>query len=130
MFSGYGIAFDGAGSWSFGNDFARNVVTFILIIVHHLILIDNRKNKFLVLGEGPAYGINGSFSSPKKKINTNFSKSRTNFCFSLHYNHDNIYLFVNRKEIFKFKANVKIFNFPTQFCLGNVSNVFGATESR
>ena len=28
MYSGYGIAFDGAGSWDFGNDDARNVVIF------------------------------------------------------------------------------------------------------
>ena len=26
QYSNYGIAFEGAGSWSFGNDFARNVV--------------------------------------------------------------------------------------------------------
>ena len=26
--SGYGIAFDRKGSWSFGNDFARNVMIF------------------------------------------------------------------------------------------------------
>ena len=28
MYSGYGIAFVGAVSWSFDNDFARNVVIF------------------------------------------------------------------------------------------------------
>ena len=28
VYSGYGIAFGGAGSWSFGNEFARNVVIF------------------------------------------------------------------------------------------------------
>ena len=28
IYNGYGIAFDGAGSWSFGNGFARNVVNF------------------------------------------------------------------------------------------------------
>ena len=28
MYSGYGIAFDKAGWWSFGNDFARSVVIF------------------------------------------------------------------------------------------------------
>ena len=28
MYIGYGMAFDGTGSWSFGNDFARNVVIF------------------------------------------------------------------------------------------------------
>ena len=34
----YGIAFDGKGEWSFGNDSAKNVIIFWLIIVHHLIL--------------------------------------------------------------------------------------------
>ena len=28
MYSGYGIRFCGAGSYSFGTDFARNVITF------------------------------------------------------------------------------------------------------
>ena len=35
----YGIAFDGAGSWSSGNEFAGNDIFFVLITVHHLILI-------------------------------------------------------------------------------------------
>ena len=52
------------------------------------------------------------------------------FCLGLHYNADNTYLFINRKEIFKFKANNKNINFPTQFYLQNISNGFGATESR
>ena len=39
-------------------------------------------------------------------------------------------LFVNGKEIFICKADNKNFNFPTQFCLGNISNGFSATESR
>ena len=39
MYSGYGIAFDGAGSWSFGDDCAKNVIVLVLIIVHHLIEI-------------------------------------------------------------------------------------------
>ena len=28
VYSGYGILFDGKGSWSFGNDYAKNVVNF------------------------------------------------------------------------------------------------------
>ena len=39
-------------------------------------------------------------------------------------------MFVNGKEIFKFKAGNKNVNFPTQFCLGSISNGFTATESR
>ena len=49
---------------------------------------------------------------------------------SLHYNADNSYFFVDGKEIFKVKGNNKIVNFPTQFCLGSISNGFSATESR
>ena len=40
-----------------------------------------------------------------------------NFFLSLHCNADNSYLFVNENEIFKFKADNKNVNFPTQFCL-------------
>ena len=50
IYNGRGIAFDGAGSWWFGNDFARNCVIFC---------VDNSspsytniaKNIFLVLGK-------------------------------------------------------------------------------
>ena len=39
-------------------------------------------------------------------------------------------MFLNGKEIFKFKANNKNVNFPIQFCLGSIFNGFSAAESR
>ena len=62
--SGYGITFDSACSWSFDNDFARNVVIFGVgnSSSSHS---DHHKNNFLILGEGPTYGIDGSFGSPE-----------------------------------------------------------------
>ena len=48
----------------------------------------------------------------------------------LHYRGRNSCLFVNGKEIFKFKAGNKNVNFPTQFCPGNISDRLGALESR
>ena len=39
-------------------------------------------------------------------------------------------MFVNEKEIFKFKGDNKNVNFPTQFSLESISNRFSATESR
>ena len=77
---------------------------------------DDLKNNFLVLGEGPTSGINEKFGSPKKKISINFIKANIKFCLSLHYNAEYSYLFVN--------GNV---NFPTQFCLGSISNGFSGT---
>ena len=38
-------------------------------------------------------------------------------------------LLMEKKKI-KFKADNKIFNFPTRFCLGIISDGFGNTESR
>ena len=55
--------------------------------------IDNRKNKFLVLGEGYTFGINESFGAPKKI----FESILVNQNQYLHHNGDNSYLFVNRK---------------------------------
>ena len=49
---------------------------------------------------------------------------------SLHCIADNSYLFVNRKQFFKFKADNKNVIFRTQFCLGGISNGFIATEFR
>ena len=48
---------------------------------------------------------------------------------SLHYNSDKSYLFVNGKGIYKFKASNKNVNFPSQFCLGSISNKFDYVDS-
>ena len=116
-----GTTFDSASSWSFGNDFARNVIIFG-VDNHSSSHLGNLKNNVLVLGEGPTYGINGSFDSPEKR--------KAKFCLSLHYNANNSYLFVNGKKNFIFKADNKNVNFSTQFCLGSISNRFSATEYR
>ena len=100
VYNGYGIAFDCAGLWNFDNEFAKNVVIFGVdnSSSSHT---DNRKNNFFVLGKGPTYSINGSFSHQKKKFSIFFSKANTNFCLHLHYNGANSYFFVNRKKILK-----------------------------
>ena len=99
-------------SWSFDNDIAWNVMIFDVdnTLLFHA---NNHKDNFLVLGEGPTFGINGSFGSPEKKFSINFSKAATKFCLSLSCNACNSYLFVNGKETFKFKADNKSVNFPT-----------------
>ena len=60
----------------------------------------------------------------KKKIDINSTKAKTKFCFSLQYNVDNSYLYVNGKEIYNFKASNKNVNSPSQFCLGSIQNEF------
>ena len=126
LYTDYGIAFDGAGFWSFGNDFARNLVTFG-IDNSSSCHADNQKNNFSVLGEGPTYYINESFSAAEQKFSINFTKSKTNIRLSFHYNGDNSYLSAKGKEIYKFKADNTMVNFPSQFCLKRIFNGFGAT---
>ena len=53
-----------------------------------------------------------AFDHLKKRL-----KANTKFCLNLHYNA-------------KFIADNKNVNFPTQFCLGSISNGFNVTESR
>ena len=49
---------------------------------------------------------------------------------NLYYKSDNNYLFINGKEIVKFKSDNKNVNFQALYCLGIISDEFSATESR
>ena len=69
---------------------------------------DNDENDFLVLAEGPTDDINGGIGPAEKKFSINFSKAKTKFCLSLHYNGDNSYMFVNGKSLCSFKTNKKM----------------------
>ena len=82
-----------------------------------------------MLGGGTTFGINGSFDAPEKKFSINFSKAKVEFCVSLNYYSGNTYLFVNGKEIYKFKAIDKNVNFPSQFCSRRISNRFDYVDS-
>ena len=56
----------------------------------------------------------------KKSVQLTLLKKNTKFCLSLHYNGANSYLFVNGKEIVKFKAkDSEILSYS--LCLGNIS---------
>ena len=50
----------------------------------------------------------------------NFTEHNKKFCLSLHYNGANSYLFLNGKEIHKFKAKDSEI-VVTPLCLGNIS---------
>ena len=65
----------------------------------------------------------------EKMYSINFSATKKKFCSSLHYNIANRYLFVNGKEIIKFKAKgSEIVVNPS--CLGNISEDFSANNMK
>ena len=63
-YSGYGIGFDRETSFSFGNDFGKNVIIFE-VDMSSSIKIDNRKKHLLVLGKGPTQGLESTLSAKK-----------------------------------------------------------------
>ena len=123
VYTGCGIAFYGKSEWSLGNYSTRNIVTFWVdnSASSHA---GNLKNEFLILGEGPTFVINESFSTSEKKFGINVIKAKRKFCLSFHYDADNSYLFTNGKGIYKFKASNKNNSFPYRFRLRTISNEF------
>ena len=118
-YSGYGIRFDRRSSFSFpGGGFGQNVLIFgadMSSSAH----IDNKKKDILVLGIGPAQGLENTLAA-EKMYSINFTERNKKFCLSLHYNGANSYLFVNDTEIFRFKAkDSEIVTAPLR--LGNIS---------
>ena len=118
-YSGYGIGFDRHGSFSFpGTGLGRNVIIFG-VDMSSSTKIDNREKDILILGKGPTQGLEHTLSA-EKMYSINFTEHHKKSCLSLHYNGANSYLFVNGKEIHKFKAkDSEIVANP--LCLGNIS---------
>ena len=64
-YSGYGIAFDRHGSFSFpGTGLGRNVIMF-RVDMSSSTNTDNRKKDILILGKGPAQGLEHTLSGEK-----------------------------------------------------------------
>ena len=102
-YSGHGIGFGRKGSFSFPvTGLGRNGIIFG-VDMSSSTKIDNRKKDILILGTGPTQGLEHTMSA-EKIYSINFTKKDKKFCLSLHYNRANSYLFVNGKEIHKFKA--------------------------
>ena len=122
-YSGHGIGFDLGGRFSHpsgGDD--KNVIIFgadLSSSVH----ANNKVNNILVLGKDFIKEINGTTTYAEQMYSTNFNVDNIKFCLSLHYNGDNGYLFVNGKEIHKFKTkDSEIVPYP--LCLGGLSKDF------
>ena len=77
VYRDYGIAFDIAGSWSVGNEFAMNALIFG-VDNSSLTDKDNPQGNVLALREGPTDDIDGSFSAVEQNFSNNL-KQKQNF---------------------------------------------------
>ena len=71
------------------------------------------------MGKGPTQRLEHRLSV-EKMYSINFTEQSKKFCLNLHYDRANYYLFVNGKEIHKFKAKDSEI-VATPLCLGNIS---------
>ena len=70
------------------------------------------------MGKGPIQGLEHTLSA-EEMYSINFTEHNKTFCLNMHHNGANSYLFVNGKEIYKFKAKDSEI-VATPLCLGNI----------
>ena len=70
--------------------------------------------------KSPTQGLGEHSLTAENIYSVNFTDNRDKYCLSLHCNGANSYLFVNGKEIIKFKAKDSEI-VATPLCLGNIS---------
>ena len=80
----------------------------------------NKTQNILIPGHGLTQKANNTTIYAEKMYSPNFSAENKIFCLSLHYNSDNSYLFVNGKEVTKFKAKKSDIK-ANQLTLGSIS---------
>ena len=127
-YQGHGIGFDLSGMFSHpnGGD-SKNVVIFGVDMTKSKHTNNNTKD-VLVLGHGLIQKIDDTTIYAEKIDSTNFTIANKTFCLSLHYNGDDSYLFVNGKEVTKFKAKKQIV--VEKLSLGNISADFNQADRK
>ena len=99
--------------------FGRNVIIFG-VDMSWSVHIANKGKDILILGKGPTQGLGEHSLTAEKMYSVNFTDNGDKYCLSLHFNGAKSYLFVNGKEIIKFKEKDSEI-VETPLCLGNIS---------
>ena len=104
IYSGYGLGFDSTSQFTHPNGgMARNIIIFG-VDLSNSVHSTNKTQNILILGHGLSQKVNNTTTYAEKMYSPNFSAENKIFCLSLHYNGHNSCLFVNGKEVTKFKA--------------------------
>ena len=127
IYSGYGLGFDSTGQFTHTQGgMARIIITFG-IDSSNSVHATNKTQNILILGHGLTQKINNNTIYAEKMYSPNFSAENKTFCLSLHCNGGS-YLFVNGKEVTKFKAkDSEIKANPLSF--GRISTSFNLSSS-
>ena len=127
-YEGHGIGFDLSGSFSHpdgGN--GKNVIILGVDMINSK-HVNNQTRDILVLGKGLIQKIDDTTIYAEKMYSPNFTVANKTFFLSLHYNGDDSYLFVNGKEVIKFKAKKQ--SIVRKLSLGNISADFNQGDRK
>ena len=100
---GYRIEFDRHGFHLHPSDVTGKNIIILGVDMSWSTKLDNRKKDILILGKGPAQGLEYTLSA-KKMYSINFTEHNKKFCLSWHYNGANTYLFVSGTGVYEIKA--------------------------
>ena len=118
--SGYGLGFDSTGQFTHPQGgMARNTIIFGVNSSNSVHATNKTKN-ILILRHGLTQKVNNTAIYAEKMYSPNFRAENKIFCLSLHYNVDDSCLFVNGKEVTKFKAKKSEIK-ANQLTLGSIS---------
>ena len=127
-YCGHGIRFDRRSGFSFpSGGFGQNIII-VGVDMSSPAHNDNKKNDLLILGKGPAKGLEHTLTA-EKMYSINFTVTKKKFCLSLHYNGANSYLFVNGKDILKFKEKDSAI-VATPLSLGSISKDWSVNDMK
>ena len=98
---------------------ARNIIIFG-VNSSNSVHATNKTQNILIPGHGQTQKENNTTIYAEKIYSPNFSAENKFFCLSLRYNGNNSYLFVNGKEVTKFKAKKSEIK-ANQLTLGSIS---------
>ena len=128
IYSGYGLGFDSIGQFSHPQGgMARNIIIFG-VVLSNSVHATNKTQYILILGHGLTQKVNNTTIYAEKMYSPNFRAENKIFCLSLRYNGDDSYLFVNGKEVTKFKAKKSEIK-ANQLTLGSISTSANLSNS-
>ena len=103
-YQGHGIEFDLSGIFSHPDGgYGKNAIIFGVDMTNSK-HANNKAKDVLVLGHGLTQKIDDATIYAEKMYSPNLNVASKTFCLSQYYNGDHSYLFVNGKEVIKFKA--------------------------
>ena len=120
IYSGYGLGFDTTGKFTHPHGRIARNITIFGVNSSNSVHATNKTQNILIPGQGLTQKVNNTTIYAEKMYSPNFSAENKIFCLSLHYNGNNSYLFVNGKEVTKFKAKKSKIK-ANQLTLGSIS---------